>query len=408
MTAHITARLAWHDFGWNGRICERPDCNTYCVGRYSFPGDVIARERCLEHEVPNAGKLVSELASGELPPCTYSVNAFGQRPIRGYSIPPDFFRGGASRTEWEIPEATVCVWPYEAMYGDGVRDERGNFDNDLRSAKAGEFFAQIEVGKSLVFYYANYSNPFSEEDCPRYALIGVSRVKGVGDRLIYDESNEYIRERFAGGMIWGRNVSSCYPEEGLRLPYHRYRDHPETLRRIAVFPENPRTCKYGARLLTNDDAIGLLENLLTAVYELKALGDESEDWELREKWLLGCIVELWHKRGLYPGLLNVMRFLSAEQATMPARSLIEQGQSKDVHRLFFEAVDRGKEASELQLVGRALDRVVRQWQLQPESARIMLRDVLALSLRANRLSGSSARTKTIVAHTVCLERSQHR
>ena len=40
---HLTARLAWHDNGWNGTICERPECNTYCVGSQSFPGDVIAR-----------------------------------------------------------------------------------------------------------------------------------------------------------------------------------------------------------------------------------------------------------------------------------------------------------------------------------------------------------------------------
>ena len=248
----------------------------------------------------------AKLSSEDLPPCIYSINAFGPQAIRGYSNPPGFFYGGAKRTEWNIPEATVCVWPYEAMYGEDVYNEGGYLDNDRRSAKADEFFGSIEPGRSLIFFYANYSNPFSEEESPRYALIGVSRVKKVGGRLVYDESNDYVRERFAGGLIWARNVSSYYPDEGLRLPYHRYRDDPETLQRIAVFPENPRTCKYGARLLTNDDAIGLLEQLLSVVYELKALGDQSEDWDERERWLLGCITELWGKRGLYPGLLNVM------------------------------------------------------------------------------------------------------
>ena len=267
MTVHLTARLAWHDDGWNGRICERPDCNSYCVGMHSYPGDVVARERDLDKEVAQAGKPLAKLGGADLPPCIYSVNAFGPEPIRGYSNPPDFFRGGAQRTEWDIPEATVCVWPYEAMYGDDVHDEAGRLDNDRRSANADAFFAEIEDNKSLIFYYANYSNPFSEEESPRYALIGVSRVKKLGDRLIYDQSTDYIRERYAGGMIWARNVSSHYPNEGLRLPYHRYREDPETLQRIAVFPENPRTCKYGARHLTNDDAIGLLEQFLSAVYE---------------------------------------------------------------------------------------------------------------------------------------------
>ena len=376
MSVHLTARLAWHDDGWDGRICERPDCNTYCVGRHSFPGDVVARERNLELEIANAGEPVAKLSGRELPACTYTVNAFGRQTIRGYSIPPDFFFGGAKRTEWDIPEATVCVWPYEGMYGEDVYNEEGHYDNDRRSENADDFFAEIEVDKSLIFYYANYSNPFSEEDCPRYVLVGVSRVKKIGDRLVYDESNEYVRRRYAGGMIWARNVSSHYPSEGLRLPYHRYREDPETLQRIAAFPENPRTCKYAARLLSNDDAIGLLEQLLTSVRELKALDDQSEDWGERERWLLGCIVDLWRKRGLYPGLLNVMRFLSADAATVPARVLMEQGRSKEAHRLFFEAVDKGRDVPEFELTGSVLRRVARQWRLKPEDSRCLLQDVL--------------------------------
>jgi len=376
MTSHLTARLAWHDTGWNGRICDKPDCNSYCAGRQSYPGDVIARERDLDSEKNNAGKPLAELPGSELPPCVYSVNAFGLEPIKGYSNPPDFFRDGARRTEWDIPSATACVWPYEAMYSDDVYDERGRLDNDRRSANADEFFSSIENDKSLIFYYANYSNPFSEEDNPRYVLVGASRVKKVGDRLIYDEPTDYIRERYAGGMIWARNVSSHYPDEGLRLPYHRYRDDPGTLERIAVFPENPRTCKYGARLLTNDDAIGLLEQLLSAVCELKEIGDDTEDWDARERWLLGCIAELWSKRGLYPGLLNVMRLLGADKAIAPARKLAEAGSSKEAHELFFRAVDESVELPEFELTGKDLQRLARQWKLKPDISRTLLRDVL--------------------------------
>ena len=376
MTVHITARLAWHDDGWNGRVCERPDCNTYCVGTRSYPGDVIVRERVLERETRNAGKLIAKLENEDLPPCIYSGNAFGSEEIRGYSNPPDFFKDGAQRTEWSIPRATVCVWPYEAMYGDDVYDENGHFDNNKRSSKAEEFFAHIEAGKSLVFYYANYSNPFSEEDRQRYVLIGTSRIKTVGDRLIYDEANDYIKESFAGGLIWARNIGSSYPDEGLRLPYHLYRDDPDTMQQIVVFPENSRTCKYGSKLLSNDDAIGLLEQLLGSVHTLKALGDKSEDWTEREQWLLGCIAELWEKRGLYPGLVNIMRFLSADVATLNARGLIERGESKEAHKLFFEAIDKNTDVKELELEGNALQRVSRQWRLKSEDAKRLLRELL--------------------------------
>ena len=67
MTVHLTARLAWHDDGWNGRICEKPDCNTYCVGMHSFPGDVVARERNLALETENAGAPIAKLSGAQIP-----------------------------------------------------------------------------------------------------------------------------------------------------------------------------------------------------------------------------------------------------------------------------------------------------------------------------------------------------
>ena len=368
--------MAWHDNGWDGRVCENPDCNSYCIGRHSYPGDVIAHERDLDAERKNAGIPIKKLPSSELPPCGYSVNAFGPDPIKSYSNPPNFFRDGAKRTVWKVPPATVCVWPYECMYSDDIYDDAGRFDNNKRSDNAEEFFSKLEKDKSLIFYYANYSNPFSEEESSRYVLVGVSRIKDIGDRLVYDEATEYIRERYADGIIWARNVSSHYPDQGIRLPYHRYRNDPEALERFAIFPENPRTCKYGARLLTNDDAIGLLEQFLSAVYELKNMGDKSENWQVREQWLLGLLAELWNKRGLYPGLLNVMRVLGADKAIAPAHKLAEAGKSKEAHKLFFRALDEKIEIPELGLTGKYLHKTHRQWQLKQDITRSLLRDIL--------------------------------
>jgi exodeoxyribonuclease V alpha subunit len=97
---------------------------------------------------------------GYIPPCSYSYNAFGMESAPAASNPPDFFYGGATRREWTLPQATVCVWPYEAMYAEEVKAS-GYLDNDRRRALVVEFFEPIkkDCGKNLVFYYANYSNP---------------------------------------------------------------------------------------------------------------------------------------------------------------------------------------------------------------------------------------------------------
>ena len=31
MTKHMSIRLAWHNEGWNGHICQKPCENTYCI-----------------------------------------------------------------------------------------------------------------------------------------------------------------------------------------------------------------------------------------------------------------------------------------------------------------------------------------------------------------------------------------
>jgi hypothetical protein len=93
------------------------------------------------------------------------------------------------------------------------------YDARARKKFADELFAKIEKKASLVFYYSNYSNPFSTDEDPRYALIDLSRVVNVGSELFYDGCDDRTMERY-GGIVWDRNITSAYPEQGLRLPYH--------------------------------------------------------------------------------------------------------------------------------------------------------------------------------------------
>src|SRR3546814_7946243 len=86
------------------------------------------------------------------------------------------------------------------MYGDEVYTD-GRLDNDKRRRGADEFFAELDDGESLIFYYANHSNPFTDENDPKYVIIGVSRVKQVGKPLFYPNATDDIKKRFAQGMV---------------------------------------------------------------------------------------------------------------------------------------------------------------------------------------------------------------
>ena len=377
MPTHITARLAWHNDGWDGSVCKEPERNTYCIGSKSYPGDVIARDRDLEAERRCAG-CAGDALKGYVPPCSYSYNAFGLKTALSRSNPPDFFYGGAEAREWELPPSTVCVWPYEAMYDDVVKAE-GFLDNDKRRELTHDFFQPIkdDCGKNLIFYYANYSNPLSEDEAPKYVLIGVSRITALGDELFYEKVTEKIAEKYAGGMVWARNITSNYPNEGLRLPYHRYLDDPERLRDIAVFPENPILCKYGSKHLSDDDAIGLLEQFLAKISLLQEIGDDSEDWKSRERWLLQVIAELWTHRGLYPGLLRSLEAAGAEALIEPVKAAcLKHGQHAG-HTLAFAVLEQNADNEvSANLDAAARRQLSRNWKLIDDDARTLLRDVL--------------------------------
>jgi len=214
MIKHISARLAWHMDGWNGCICRNPATNVYCVGQYSYPGDMIAHERDLEWESRNKSKPIAKL--DKIPPCVYSINAFGKEKIKAYSKPPEWFRDGSKVKYWDLPPSTVCVWPYEEMYTDDVRYPQGSsqtYDYSKRLERAKQYFQELTPDTSLIFYYANYSNPFSENETNKYVLVGISRLKSFGGKekpefLFYEGMSEENKKRYAGGFVWQMPITS--------------------------------------------------------------------------------------------------------------------------------------------------------------------------------------------------------
>ena len=144
---------------------------------------MIAERREIEAEENHAGEAINDLDF--IPPCVWSCNAFGEKEHVTYNQPPIWFRDGTEVKHWPLPPYTICTWPYEEMYKDEVKNiskQKGitRFNSVARREGALNYFAQLSPGKSLVFYYANYSNPFSENDEHTYAVIGVSRIRKIG------------------------------------------------------------------------------------------------------------------------------------------------------------------------------------------------------------------------------------
>lgn len=375
-TKHISVRLAWHDSGWNGCICRNPKANTYCVGQYSYQRDLIVRERDLAWEQPLAGQPCSQL--DQATPCIHSINAFGPDELQAYMPPPTWFRDDTEVRTWRMPPYTISTWPYEEMYKDEVVNPNAppKYDPVKRRQAANAFFDQVLPDHSLIFYYANYSNPFSENDQNLYVIVGAGRVKTVGDELTWIGQSEDLEKRY-GPNAWARDITSHYPDQGLCLPYQRYMDRPEVLEKILFVPENSRHFKYGTRHISDDGALGLIERLSEIVGVLQDIGDESENWQARQEWLASVMAELWHNRGLFPGLLCVLDYLRFNEAIPYAMEQIPVQGEKEVKDALFAFLEGNVETvSALKLERKRVKKLCKTWKLLEPAQQKLLRDIL--------------------------------
>ena len=388
---HISLRLAWHDDGWNGHICKSPEKNTYCIGHSSYPGDVIKGERDLQWESRSdiKGKPCHNLDYSKIA-CAYSCNAFGGQNMQAISKPPIWFRDGSTAVPIDIPPSTACVWNYEGMYSDDVNRELGNgqkFNYDTRLEKAKEYFARLEEGKSLIFYYANYSNPFSEGDNPSYVVVGISRLKKTGKIHYYENVSEENKRKYAGGFVWQMPLTSSYPEEGFCLPYHKYRNNPEVLERITFIPQNPRNFKYATREIIEDDALALVERFIEIVNYLIEIGDNTQDWEKRRQWLFGLLAELWKDRGEYPGLPGVLKYLDFPAAIEYYRTAVGENKAKEAILNIVRILNG--EINNLQNINigsKQLREIQRNWALlSDEQQQILISIVPRFAMRATQI-----------------------
>lgn len=376
MATHISLRLAWHNNSWNGHICKNPGENTYCSGNYSYPGDIIRDKKDLAWESQKSvcGMHCSKVQ--KIPPCAFSINAFGKDGIKGFAEPPEWFYDDSKGVIIDIPASTACTWYYEGMYSEDVENKTGGkqkFNYDKRLSLAKEYFSSLQKNKSLIFYYANYSNPFNQEEEKKYVIVGISRLKKTGDINYYENVSETNKEKYAGGFVWQMPITSDYPNQGFVLPYEKYMNNQDVLSEILFVPENTRNFKYATRVISDDDALSYVEKLLEIVKYLIEIKDDSQDWEIRKKWLLELLDELWKNRGPYPGMMAVLDFLNFQEAKEYYKTQSEKSNSKEAYKNIFDLLNgKTKEIPGLVVETQTLKEITRNWNLQGNTERQLL------------------------------------
>jgi exodeoxyribonuclease V alpha subunit len=319
---HLSVRLAWHDSGWDGRICKEPHLNTACVLH-----DHIRDARDDEREKASARKFVADL-KGWQPPCKRDIGPWAPR---GFTITHSdpLERKYLLDTQEEVGPYTCTPAPFRWLREENFREVcdaellnvRGP-DNaektigwvqepDRQKILLERFWGKLQKQQSLVFYYLRPSTPV-DEDAPR-VIVGVGRIAAIGPQIYFGNSDP------KGDLypIWSRTVTQGFPEQGFRLPYQEYLAAGYDLSNIVC--KVPRGLipyfSFVAEHVTDDVAVGALERLLQSVAAVRDEGNVDGNWDGHLQWLNDVLSEVWTGRGPYPGIGSVLQYLDCARGT---------------------------------------------------------------------------------------------
>lgn len=319
MTTHLSARLTWHDSGWNGRLCQNPTQNTYCVAK-----EEIREAKDDEFEQQHADDQVIDIPLDSLPPCAREIGTFSPEPTHVLHHDPLESRGLDTTAEG-LPPYSFCTTPFEEMFSSDpdrtwVKPERVEEQKDRLET----FFDEFKEEASLVFFYAKDGHPLYDDG--RRVLVGVSRITEVADLRTF---------RNADPPIWPRRITHGYPTEGVRLPYQEYLDRGHDLENIRceIPSEATDSFSYVAHHVTDDIAVGILEYLLEALQGVHRDGYIDGDWEAKIDWVERILDETWEKRGLHPGLGSVLEQLEFGNGRLYQRRVLSRLTANDENPL---------------------------------------------------------------------------
>jgi hypothetical protein len=321
---HITVRMAWHDNGWNGHVCQDPARNSYCVGSHSLLSDRLARNRNLDEEAPGAA--LDAALPEYLPPCFWTSAAFAEQQTQVVHMHPFGRYQETKQIPGTLPSNSVFTWPFRLSmtHSKPVAKQHGRYFPDLEE-RITRFCESLTPNESLVFFYLNYDNPVSADDY-RYALVGCSLLTAVDNAGSFQfDDKELKRLRGKGGMEnfptlnWALQLSHAGGEAAVRLPYKEYVEyvqaHPEEeakLEQMRALIEEPvlvSAFKYVSETIDHDHCLALLYKLRRAFKLVKEHGIVACGNALEK--IDSYIEGVWAARGLYPGLGSVVSVLAA-------------------------------------------------------------------------------------------------
>jgi exodeoxyribonuclease V alpha subunit len=399
MTTHLSARLAWHDRGWDGHVCDNPHLNSSCViAEYIRDHFREIKDPARNAERAVSGQHFAELTGG-LPPCSRDPGAFAPR---GYTLThhdPLDFRNLPSVAE-ELAPYTFCPSPYRWMREESFRDVcdaeglsiRGPddpkkkagwvYEPDRQRALLQHFWGKLEPHRSLVLFYCNRGNPLDDEAAR--IIVGAGRIVEVGQQLYFGKTKNYPDQY----PVWSRRITHAFPKEGFRLPYQEYLRagyDPQAI--ICRVPAGSLLdFSYVAEHVSDDRAVGVLERLIQSVIAVRDERKIAGEWDRHLKWLNDVLSEVWVGRGAFPGLGSVLQSLGMQRGTALHRALAPRERRGQNIWEYVKAVLEGRQELEEAEYRSAIGAARERWNEVPPSRRDLLASLVRFELTPDQVA----------------------
>lgn len=327
---HVSIRVPWHDSGWNGTVCRKPETNTACSVL-----DRIRIDKDAELEELVAGKSFEEIKGKQIPPCLseragimspYELTKTVNHP---YAKSSPETHSHLKETIFRYPSYSASAVPFRWMskkFAQTITKNLGidfdiqreldinlsfntswlqNYYNQKPILDA--FFNAVKPEISLCFFYAKQT-PLSED--PRRVIIGIGRVKHIEDGIEYNSSNQDLLRC----MIWERNIQHSIRsnhEDGFIFPYNEIYENFQNNEKVNLEeyvvhapPDKQEEFSYATEHVSHDTAKTVILESIKILEKIEKLLNKSFNKE--KKWLNDRLGEVWKLRGAYPGISSAL------------------------------------------------------------------------------------------------------
>ena len=322
MIQHISIRVPWHDNGWNGSVCNNPECNNACLrlkGIYENRNDAQEISICgqcmkgYEQELPCIGEGAAFMSCDELhktvihPYKKSSPKTHGHFFETDVTYPPYSFP--AKPFAWLLKEnIEQAAERYNISYNSDIEpslswNARWVQEADNHRAIFDYFYRDVEPDKSLCIAYAKQV-PFVEDT--RRVIVAIGHIKGITPAVEHNHTDD----KPLRSLTWETMVSHSIREnneDGFVIPYQKMmkyaEEHPDfDMADITVFAPDDAfdEFSYATEHVGHDAVIEVILSCIKAFQKINECLDE--DYGNVLDWLNERLAEVWQDRGAFPGL----------------------------------------------------------------------------------------------------------